>query len=201
MLPSEEHLAFHYSVGQAITAWASIEFGLARTAVISLKPRDQYSLLESFYTIENFRSKLAFADRAFGHGGFSEELQTEWVKIRDHVRSLSSLRNQIAHRFYLFSPDNTPTRRECLISYPAKLKLITDISPKPPSGALCVKDVHLAYCQFGQAAHRLMGLHDKMLGKEPFPTHGPQEPQPQTLAQLRRQILAMSSPRAKPSRG
>lgn len=202
MTPSEEHIAFYMAIGRAVTQWAHVEHGLYHIASRIFGGDAMGSLAFGFLSIENFRSKLAFVDRAYGTAIFFREFEADWADLRDHVRGLSSRRNEIAHGRVIIYPNSKVGRRYAIVPTFAPEPKKKQKVPSPPPGSLCVRDIDLAAMRFSRAALRLENLYYRIGGEEdPREEHAQQEPQAQTLAQLRHQIHAMLPQRGGPSRG
>lgn len=201
MTPGEEHIAFYMAIGQAVTQWAHIEYGLYHVANRIFGGDENGSLAFGFLSIENFRSKLAFVDRAFGTAAFFDEFEADWTKLREMVRGLSSRRNEIAHGRVIIYPTSKVGRRYAIVPTFAPEPKRKQKVPTPPPGSLCLRDIDLAAKRFSTAAHQLSGLYYRIGGqKNPLEEHAQREPQAQTLAQLKRQIHAMLPPRGVASR-
>lgn len=196
MTPNEEHTAFYMAIGRSVTQWAHIENGLYHIASRIFGGDTTGALAFGFFSIENFRSKLAFVDRAYGTAIFFHEFEPEWIDLREHIKSLSSRRNEIAHGRVIIYPHNTPGRRYAIVpTFAPEPKRKTKL-PKPPPGSHCIRDVDLIQRQFSRAAMWLDGLYYRIGGEEdPHGERVPQEPQPQTLASIVRQIHATLPPR------
>lgn len=198
----EEHIAFYMAIGRAVTQWAHIENGLYHVANRVFGEDTAAPLAFGFMSIENFRSKLAFVDRAFGTAIFYREFELDWAEVREQVRGLSSRRNEIAHGRVIIYPHSKPGRRFAIVPTFAPEPKRRQKVPTPPSGSLCVRDIDLAQRQFSRAAARLHELYFRIGGEGEQPGAPAQpEPKSQSLAQLRRQIDAMHRPPERSSRG
>ncbi len=199
ILPPEEHLAFHCSIGVAIAQWAFVENSLCHVAGACLSLG--HAIAPGFYAIENFRSKLAFVHRSFQNSRFAATYWDEWNTLQLHIQGLATKRNAIAHgRSAIFS-DAPAGRRYALCPIVWETPKKKSAKGLPPAGALCLRDLDLYAKQFSKASVRLTSLWSRMSGDEDmFAEAAQQEPQPQSLAQLRHQIYAMSPRRAKSSR-
>lgn len=188
----EEQLAFYDAIGRAVSQWAHVEHGLYHIASRAFKGEDRGALAFGFFSIENFRSKLAFVDRTFGTADFFDEFEVEWTVLRDHIRSLSSRRNEIAHSRVIVYPSSKPGRRYAIVPTFAPEPARKQKIPLAPPGSLCVKDIDLAARQFATASNQLLGLYYRLGGQDdPFAESSQQGPQPRTIAQIRSQIYEM----------
>jgi hypothetical protein len=100
-------------VGRAINQWSFLEENLCHifmvcTGGVIADPEGgmDYSgcgaVADAFYSVENFRGKLALIDAALveaapNHFAWGEEVQEEWARLREKARKLSLRRNRIAH--------------------------------------------------------------------------------------------------------
>lgn len=84
----EEEIAFYYEIGTAITTWAIVEVELCWLAATAFPLRDRGRFAIGFFAIENFRSKLAFADRVFRAKYLNKHLAT-WDKLYADLERLS----------------------------------------------------------------------------------------------------------------
>ncbi len=200
LYPAEEHLAFHYAIGSAITQWSHIEHGLFLVSLRCFSPCRPESVASGFFAIENLRSKLAFVHRVFQTSLYADEYWAEWNTLQSHVQNLAKRRNALAHgRLMIYV--NAPAGRRCaLVPISWDEPKIKAKEGHPPTGSICLRDIDLYSKQFSRASLRLQSLYFRMSGDEDLlGEHAQQEPQPLTLAQLRRQIYSMSPRRAKSS--
>jgi len=79
LYPNEEQLSFYLEIGWTITQWAHLEHALYLVTSRVFPRGSAGALASGFYSIENFRSKLAFADRAFKASSFAKKFMTEWA--------------------------------------------------------------------------------------------------------------------------
>jgi hypothetical protein len=194
MTPSEEHIAFYMAIGMAITQWSFVEHGLyliARRAFGSDEQTDA-TLASGFFSIENFRSKLAFVDRAFAASPFADQFGQEWGGIREAVRGLSSRRNELAHSRVMIYPAMKGGRRYAIIPMFPKSSPKKATANSPPPGSLCVRDIDLIGSRFGRATTQLWSFHLRIGGEEDlFAEPAQREPIAKTVDQLRNQIHSM----------
>ncbi len=59
---NEERLAFYHQIGLAITHWAHVEFALSWIVGHEFSKTNYNLAVTGFLSIENFRSKLQYAD-------------------------------------------------------------------------------------------------------------------------------------------
>lgn len=195
MTHGEEHVAFYYFIGLATTQWAHVENGLYNLALASMGREISKMLGPSFYSIANFRSKLAFANEAFANSKNFSAFETEWANLRACIRSLSTTRNKIAHGSVIGYYGAPVGRRYAIIPFNSTETKFRSKVNQPPSDALCVRDIDLAARQFARASSALLGLCARLEGhKDPFAEHTRQESRAQPLGQLVRQIRAVLQP-------
>jgi ribosomal protein L37E len=104
LYPTEEHHAFYYFLGVAVSQWAHVKHGLSLVAWRCSGSPDETPLMTSFYAIENFRSKLGFVDSAFKLAPFAKKFAAEWTEIRESARALADQRNRMTHRQLMIYP-------------------------------------------------------------------------------------------------
>lgn len=194
---NEEQVCFYELIGRTITQWAHIEQALFSLAYNAFGPETRTSLGDAFASIENFRSKLAFTDRAVTGAKHLDEYASDWAALRDEVQAASKLRNSLAHSRVVIFGNAPPGRRLAIIpNYSAPLDKRHNPN-NPPPGSLCVRDIDLIRLRFAKAWRGLMSIYFRAADQsDPFEGSPPLELKPQTLAQLKRQIRAVSSPRA-----
>jgi hypothetical protein len=121
-----ENVTMYASIGQAITAWASLENALCSIHSVCTAPSlilyhpngsglqffDPLVSAATFYAIDNFRSKPAMVDAVvqarFKHFEEAEDLVAQWAKISEKARKLSLKRNKLAH-FEVIRLDGKPS--------------------------------------------------------------------------------------------
>jgi len=168
MTPSEEMLSFYAAIGLATTQWSHVENGLFLVSLRAFGKNKVNALASSFFSIENFRSKAKFTDKAIQTVQRYTEFAQEWETLQKHVLQLSTKRNTIAHGRVVIFPSNPSGRRYAIVPMDAKQK------PKngsPPSGSLCVRDIDLAARAFAMASNKLLRL-DAQIGHESDPFCG-----------------------------
>lgn len=140
MTPSEEHLAFFSEIGSTVTQWAMVERALFEVAGYCVGKRHFNIIGHGFFSIENFRSKLQFVDSLVQiKAAKKPRLLAQWKTIHDSARSVSTRRNKLAHDRVMVYPSEAEGRRYALIPWLDKKN--TGPANKPPSHALCVKDI------------------------------------------------------------
>lgn len=191
----EERVAFYAAIGGAISSWANIEHSLCLIVIQSLGVQAHEALSASFYSIENFRSKLAFVDKAMELSKVESGHLASWEALREEVRSLSAKRNQLAHCRTIGFPTNVEGRRIVIVPiFPPKTTRPPSAG-KPPQGSIGVKDVDLIAQQFAMASTKLLDLFFQMHAQpSPHVIPARQEPQPLQPAQLVRRIRATFLP-------
>lgn len=202
MTPGEELLAFNEAIGRAVTQWAHVENGLYLVALAAFGREAWETLGPSFYSIENFRSKLAFTQSAVKEHADYRAYEQEWLGLAAHVTSLSASRNKIVHGQAIYYTEGQIGRRCAIVPHSLPEPKFKSKKRLAPSGSICVRDIDLSARQFSMASSRLMSLYWRLVRQgDPFAERAQQEPQHQSLVQLRRQIEAMLPPRARSSRG
>lgn len=188
---SEEGIWFYYQLGRAITSWAHVEQALCWVGCCSFVEDDQTQFIVSFFSIENFRSKLQVVDRLIAHK-FKQHVDS-WEPIKDDLVGLSKIRNQLAHYPVMNYGNNTPGQRIALLprfGQPSKFK---QTLPKPPSGALGIRDIAHAERRFTALMFKLEAFKHTLLGTVSiFPAAAAEAknvPRLQDIARTMRKIL------------
>src|SRR5690349_3923633 len=99
MTQDEEIILFHYCLGVAITQWSSVENTLRSIVVACFKDEElnHEALSVGFLSLEGFRAKLDFANRAVGRKLAGHQLSEEWGRLVERTKNLSTQRNKLAH--------------------------------------------------------------------------------------------------------
>lgn len=192
MTVNEESVGFYYELGRAITSWAHVElalFWIASTA-INKSARKQVGL--AFFSIDAFHNKLKVADRLFKSKHESSKHKAKWPPLRQKLETLSTTRNNLAHYTVMNYVNDLPGRRIALIpkiSTPSKFKQRV---PKPPSEALCVREIIYARKKFVAAAFELESLYYNLIHRKwHFPESAAQAGNAPTQAEVTSQIRSM----------
>lgn len=203
MTRTEEHVAFYYELGLAISVWASVEQRLCDIVQVCLNNTDHVSVIVSFYAIENFRSKLQYADALVRAQHWQNQpVMDKWAIMVESARKASTKRNHLAHRHAVEfgDPKASPGRRFALLDW-AKWWSDAPPSSKPPSGSLCVRDISIIQSEFLKLQHELNDLAWQMRGVQ-LPLRGSRArvPDPPTIRMLRDYLRAALAPPPKSSR-
>jgi hypothetical protein len=95
----EEEVRFYAAIGKALTQWQSIETGLANIfCAIVGRPGDSGLANIAFYSVENFRAKLAMTNNvATARFSFVPARNSEWCSLHKSAVARSKKRNFLAH--------------------------------------------------------------------------------------------------------
>lgn len=192
----QEKMALYYAIGRATTQWAHVEYGVGLVAVTCLQSPDISKGLKAFRAIENFRSKLAYANVAVINSPFVSTIGQDWARLQVLVQSLAALRNRMVHDQMIGYLEASEGRRIVLVN---KDDRMPSARGAPPSSALGATGIHQAAVQFAKASAALTDLVDMALGREPL--HGAefQKEQPALqLAQIVRQMREAIQPPPQP---
>lgn len=201
MTRGEEHFAFHEAYALAVTQWATVERALLEVLAGCVRAEDFNMVGHGFFSIENFRSKLSFADAMLRQKVTSKSDLEHWELLCNRLRSASSFRNRLVHERVVMYPMQSAGRRYAIQPWIDKGKGRKPSSAKPPPGALCVRDLvgirfnfFALHCSLKNFSSRLRGQ------KAQFPESSEQPMSPPTLASLRRQIHEVLGARPSPLR-
>jgi hypothetical protein len=187
----EESVAFYYELGRAITAWAHVELALFWVVSTCFTKHDNGRAAIGFFSIENFRAKLQFADHVFAakHGG-TKHVKT-WTGFVAKMRKLSKRRNKLAHLCVIGYPLAPAGRRWALIPRIQKNPRPQDRPGEPPPDAMCICDVHHAGRQFSALAFALEAFYYRIVRKpNPLPESFARAGDPPTIHNLTPRIRA-----------
>ena len=178
MNAAEEEIAFSYYMGKAVSQWAYVETQLQRLCTACVAVPDRRTVAAGFLAIENFRSKLAYADTMLKATFAQPPHIAVWTDLHKRLKTLSFRRNQIVHRVATFYPDGAPGRRFALLPWtmkdePEQTKKAKVPKPKkpprPPSSAMCVLALDEARNEFHALTTALAKFFEVLLDRpEPF---------------------------------
>ncbi len=168
--PREEQAAFYFEVGLAITQWARVEYDLYELTSRCFDKRssmDYPAFYEAFFSIDNFRAKLKFADTIIVQALKGKDVGADWPLLHSRIAKASKVRNRLAHYPVLHFQDNPAGRNIALT--PRALDALSPgtgrIGKKYPTGALFLRDVVRSRLEFfalmislSNFAHRVRGL-------------------------------------------
>jgi hypothetical protein len=121
MTPAEESVIFYYELGLAITQWAHVEDALLNIfGACHIGHYHRGTLSTTFYSIENFRSKLQVVDNVFCLKFRDTPHFAVWIDLFEKLRSASAERNWLAHYTALVYPTAKAGRRFGLLPKLAK---------------------------------------------------------------------------------
>lgn len=205
MTSAEEQASFYYELGVAFSQWAQVEHALGSLIVACVQEPDRKAVFAGFYAIENFRSKLAYADAIFKARHKSGAMFDRWTTLSARLSRNASTRNRLAHRAVVtFSVDHNPQgRRIALVDWMTLQNEIWEskLTNKPPAGSLCVRDIVIARLEYFAANVATRNFAFAVAGQpEPFPKCAEQPQRPPTNRELTNQILEALALPPKPSR-
>ena len=112
---NEEQIAFYSELGRAITQWAHVEHALMWISFACFDKNDSTTLPAGFFAIENFRTKVQFADSVVTARFGKTKHMADWTALVDRMSTVSQARNRLAHYWMLGDPDNQAGRRYMLL--------------------------------------------------------------------------------------
>ena len=140
MTHQEEHICIHYEMGAAFAIWAEVENTILQVLFAVLPKNTHYKVGVGFLSIENFRSKVAFANAIMHESKLSKTRLAKWETISDRLVSASVKRNKLAHgRVYVY-PVGAEGRRFGIGSW-TLLKEPAKNQKAIPGQVLCLRDV------------------------------------------------------------
>jgi len=162
----EEYIGFYLEIGMAITAWAHIELALYWVTSTCFSKSNRPAAGLGFFSIDNFRSKLQFADNLVRAKYTSGKHIKDWNELHGQLESLAKIRNKLAHYHVMSYSNGKPGRRRALLSRIDKPTRFKQATPKPPSSALCIRDIMHARMRFAAAAFALEFLFYRMMRRK-----------------------------------
>ena len=198
----EENTGFYHQLGLAITAWAHVELALMWVFGSCFTKHTQQRAVITFYSIENFRSKLQVVDRIFKTKHSRKKLIKTWEGLYVDLQRLSTLRNHLVHYFHMGYPTNRAGRRDALIPQIGPSTRYRQRTPKPPPGSLCIRDIMHARQRFNALAFGLEFLvYEIKKQKTQLPASLARPGNVPTMAYLTRQIRTILQRPPSPSGG
>lgn len=200
MTPDEERIAFYSEIGLTLVIWAVVEKAVLDVASLCVAKSEVKMLGRGYYSIENFRSKLKFADALVTERLPASHLNT-WAKLVDDVHGASQQRNRIAHCQVILYQEGSPGRRWAVVSALERLDNLVVRRKRAPSHALCLRGIMAMRYGFHDLTSKLYHLYAAASGM-PTPLAASVGPMgnPPTIAQIRNQNRARFGPPPKPSR-
>lgn len=207
MNKQEEYIAFYKELGLAVSQWATVEYALAQLVCLCLTAHesDKWMLYQGFHSIENFRSKLQFAETLILEKFGNSPKIIEWSDLSGRLQRASAARNKLVHRLVVDVPfGGSPGRRFALVPAPKP-----EINPrkKPrsavsiPQGSLCLRDINEIIYEFRAVYANLANFAARVRGlEEPLPVFAERRQSPSTLQGLNALNRAMLGLPPKPSR-
>ncbi len=203
MSPAEESVAFYHEIGLAITQWAHVEMALARVTAYHFEPKHGGLSIDGFFSIENFRAKLSFANSILETSITDGAQIVEWGKLHSRLEKSSKSRNELAHQRAIVYPDSKPGRRYALVPWFVEDPKMKSKSGKqiPPPGSLCIRDINGVRLNFLALANALTNFEYRLDGLQgPFRESSEQAGGPLEIDDLRRRIHEVLGHPLKPSR-
>lgn len=153
----------------------------------------------SFFSLENFRAKLAFCDALMKQSHSDTNILSEWIELYKQASALANKRNKLAHHPDSVYPRSAPGRRYAIVKRnPEEPKRKSRIY-LPPPGALCLRDINEIRLAFSALDVSFLNASWRWSGakQEPYPKAQERPGCPQTIPQLRALIHAkLGRPRA-----
>jgi hypothetical protein len=205
--PDEERIAFYYELGLAISAWAGVEMKLCEMCYAFVKDRRESSaLFFGFFGIENFRSKVEFAQRLLTAAYHGDANAQRIPRVFEKLKQSSAKRNKLVHRRTWYYVLGKPGRRYVLEDWPKGFEppprnaKAGDIV-KPPSNAFGVREIIAIRLEFLALHAALERLNASLLRvPTPLPESAELPKHPPGIQSLARQIREALGRRPRSSR-
>lgn len=163
-----------------------------------------HPLAEAFFSIENFRSKLKFVEKAFYGAIQNPELRKEWDAVATSVQAASIKRNTFAHPLYREFRASRAGRRCVIIPSGLKPSTRKTKANTPPPGAIGLRELELTAQGFASTDWLIQRLTPLVVEertglKSPVSQLRPIAPQPRPLIRIVRQMLQGIEPQPQSS--
>lgn len=172
---NEEHGMFHYELGNCITYWAFVEQSLCNLAAGCVGAGDYNTIVNGFYGIENFRSKLQFVDRMVQSAVSDRpELLRAWTLLDKRITQASVVRNQLVHRTIGIYDKAPVGKRYALVPHlelhraVVIFPLVRMMESKPPAEAMFLRQLAAAQSRFFGVQVSIANFKDSMAGDAKF---------------------------------
>jgi hypothetical protein len=143
----------------------------------------------TFYSVENFRSKLQVVDNLLSAKFRDHPAFEDWPDLLERCRQTSSGRNTIVHHRLIADPKAKPGRRYGLQPVLPDFKNPPKIKRKRPAGTLCIRDIAILQSRFVLLSNALHNFAARLRGLPvPLPKSSEQDAHRRSLEHLRRQI-------------
>jgi hypothetical protein len=160
---AEEQACLYFEIGFAMTQWAHVERSILDVIFAAQVTTNFNALGHGYFSIENFRSKLAFADEMISKALSEPAHLDTWSKLLRRCRDTSKLRNALAHYRMMGYPDEQVGRRYVLtprLEKPGEARKANGLITR----ALGLKAIHdhrlrffELFCDLDDFAHVLSG--------------------------------------------
>lgn len=192
MTPSEEHIAFYHELGLAIEQWSVVERSLYAVLASCVRESSHHDFAIGFFSIENFRSKLAFAD-AIIKDALDEDAPQHlgaWKKLAGRLEGVAPRRNRLAHGRLKVFTEAPEGRRYALL--PWLLPKGNRRVAQPPAEAICVRNIIRARYEFFAISISLRNFAARVEGrKETYAKASEQPKKAPTIPDIAAQIHAI----------
>jgi hypothetical protein len=142
MTLDEEEFIFHYELGQCMNEWAWIERNLGQVALSCFPKAQHKAIMDGYFSIENFRSKIAFVDSIVQRKRDDANVLKRWNDVLDRARTASTTRNALVHRTLVIYERGKGGRRVALMKWMAFMDEKWDKARNPkgeaPPEAICL---------------------------------------------------------------
>lgn len=158
----EEMVCFFEEVGTALTLWGTVEKNILNIALIEISKADTERFARGFLSIENFRSKLNFADTAINYSPVMKPHLEDWQQVHKRIVAASKLRNKLAHYHRTYFEAAPVGRRLALCPWSENLRSFE--LGVPPAGSLCIRDIAGFKNQFFSLVMLLINMNCRIRG-------------------------------------
>jgi hypothetical protein len=170
MNTNQEHLAFYYQFGTAISDWQNVEAALYQVLRAAARNQPPREIFVSFVTHKLFRRKLCQIDDAIKTNFRDSPFLKEWSALKTRTDNAAQQRHKLAHGWVMIDPLGHPGRRWKLRSILGKDRQSPDSREiLPEEGVLCVRDLWKVAQRFTKLSLTLQNFAAQLRGEsEPF---------------------------------
>jgi hypothetical protein len=187
---NEEHLAFYFLIGWAITNWQNVEFALYDVLAAASGDEATGDLYMGFFSIHDFRQKVLHLNQVVSDNISNSQHLSDWKSLKSKIDKAANGRNCLAHYWLLVYIHERPGRRLCLVPRRGILKK----KQKVPSGTLCVRDISKLVYRFTALTNALENFAARLRTRpERFPKELEHERPPLTLAEITHELYAFAN--------
>lgn len=153
----------HRAIGQALSAWANLEYNLGDTYAKIAHPESKTAALAAYWSNPSFLAKLEMVRAVFEVAlkGTVHEVYDEWLDVHKRLIQQNKLRNRIAHGTAVMSSKEKNGRQIGGASFfPKPNEATKDFLEGRQPSEMHARDIVRAAEDFGLTSRRLRDISD-----------------------------------------